>query len=193
MDRRSFTRLSATALLGAPGFAQATRPRINQRPNQTRTKSMQRVAIVGVGSAGLAAAYHLKKSGFDVQVLEAAAAWGGRIRRLTDFSDVPLDLGAEWIHDDPTVLGRIIGEAETDLDVETIRYRPRTYQFWHKGKLKNFNTLRYAYEEVKFLNTTWYGFFEKFVLPQIYENVQFNAPVSHSCRKSISAAALKYL
>lgn len=164
MDRRTFTRLSAATLLGAPGLV--------------RAKQSQHVTIIGAGSAGLTAAYHLEKAGIQYRVLEAASGWGGRIKRLSGFSDLPLDLGAEWIHDNPTVLGDIIGESDTDLGVETIDYNPKTFQFWHKGRLKNFNVLRHVYKEVKFMDTTWYGFFEKFLLPRVERNIEFNAPVS---------------
>ena len=71
--------------------------------------------MVGAGAAGLSAAYHLTKAGVDVMVLEASNRWGGRIKRLDKFSNVPLDLGAEWIHTHPDVLGKIIGEKDTDL------------------------------------------------------------------------------
>ncbi len=127
----------------------------------------------------MSAAYQLVKLGINVQVLEAANMWGGRVKRLTDFVNVPLDLGAEWIHDEPTVLGRMLGEGATDLGVQTINYNPQTFQFWHKNRLNNFNALRHAYEEVKFFDTTWYGFFERFVLPRIGAKITFNATVSH--------------
>lgn len=164
MDRRTFTRVSAASLLCAPTILRAQQP--------------EHVTIIGAGSAGLSAAYHLVKSGVDVTILESAAGWGGRVKRLSGFSDVPLDLGAEWIHDEPTVLGRIIGEGATDLGIETIEYSPQSFQFWHNDKLNNFNALRHAYEEVKFLDTTWYGFFERFVLPHIGEKIVFNASAS---------------
>ena len=153
MDRRTFTRLSAATLLCAPGLV--------------RARQSPRVTIIGAGAAGLSAAYHLEKAGIGYRVLEAAPGWGGRLKRIAGFADVPLDLGAEWIHDDPTVLGDIVGEIGDDLGVETIEYRPETYQFWHKGKLNNFNALRHLYQEFKFLDTTWYGFFERFVLPRV--------------------------
>ena len=165
MDRRTFTRISAGTLLCAPPLLQARQPK--------------RVAVIGAGSAGLSAAYHLLKSGVDVQIFEATARWGGRVKRLSGFSDVPLDLGAEWIHDEPTILGRIIGEGETDLGVQTIAYSPQTFQLWHKDRLKDFNLLKHAYEEVKFLDTTWYGFFERFVLPRLAEKIEYNAAASH--------------
>lgn len=56
-----------------------------------------RVAVVGAGIAGIAAAQALVDAGLDVVVLEARNRIGGRI--WTDTSlDVPLDLGASWIH-----------------------------------------------------------------------------------------------
>ncbi|MEM9475749.1 MAG: NAD(P)/FAD-dependent oxidoreductase [Pseudomonadota bacterium] len=165
MDRRAFSRATAASLLCAPTLLHSSPP--------------AHVTVIGAGSAGLTAAYHLEKAGIDVQVLEAASGWGGRVKRLSGFSDVPLDLGAEWIHDAPTILGRIIGEGETDLSVQTIAYNPQTFQLWDNGRLKDFNLLRHAYEEVKFLDTTWYGFFERFVLPRIGEKVEFRAAAKH--------------
>lgn len=55
------------------------------------------VIVVGAGMAGLAAANELEAKGFEVLVLESRDRSGGRI--WTDYSlDVPVDLGAAWIH-----------------------------------------------------------------------------------------------
>ncbi|MFT5638468.1 MAG: monoamine oxidase, partial [Paracoccaceae bacterium] len=62
--------------------------------------------------------------------------------------------------------------------VKTIDYRPQTYQNYHKGSLRNRNFLRFGYSEVKFHTTTWYGFFEKFVLPKIVDSIKLNTQVS---------------
>ena len=58
------------------------------------------VAIVGAGSAGIAAARRLLASGLTVTVLEARNRIGGRTltRRFTGH---PLDLGAHWLHAGP--------------------------------------------------------------------------------------------
>ena len=53
-----------------------------------------RVAIVGAGVAGLAAAYFLRDSGADVVVLEAAARIGGKLA-VSDIAGIPADAGAE--------------------------------------------------------------------------------------------------
>jgi len=71
------------------------------------------VAIVGAGSAGIAAARHLLSHGLTVTVLEARNRIGGRTvtRR---FKGHPVDLGAHWLHEgriNPLVkLGRVRGE-----------------------------------------------------------------------------------
>ena len=57
----------------------------------------QQIAIIGAGIAGLAAAKRLADAGRSVTVTEARARIGGRL--FSDQShDVPLDLGASWIH-----------------------------------------------------------------------------------------------
>ncbi len=57
-----------------------------------------RVIVVGAGMAGLAAARHLRARGVDVIVLEARDRIGGRIRTSRLWPDLPVDLGASWIH-----------------------------------------------------------------------------------------------
>lgn len=60
--------------------------------------SKTRVLVIGAGMAGLATARSLHDRGFDVQVLEARDRLGGRIWTSTKWPDMPLDLGASWIH-----------------------------------------------------------------------------------------------
>ena len=58
-----------------------------------------RVAIVGAGIAGLATATALRDAGHhDVVILEARDRIGGRIWTSRIGDDVPVDLGASWIH-----------------------------------------------------------------------------------------------
>ncbi len=53
-----------------------------------------RVAVVGAGVAGLAAAYFLRDSGADVLVLEASGRIGGKLA-VSDIAGIPVDAGAE--------------------------------------------------------------------------------------------------
>lgn len=164
MKRRNFAGMSLAFAAAGPSILRAGKP--------------NRVIVVGAGAAGLTAAYHLVRSGVDVVVLEASGRWGGRVMRSSGFASVPLDLGAEWIHDDPTILGEMIGMGSDTLGIETLEYRPDTYKFWHKGRLRDFNLLRHAYAEVKFVKTTWYGFFERFVHTVVKDTVRLNYPVT---------------
>ena len=65
-------------------------------------KDRKNCIVVGAGLAGLAAAYRLIKSGWNVDVVEAADRPGGRIHsfRFEDAPDLVCELGAEWIGED---------------------------------------------------------------------------------------------
>lgn len=56
------------------------------------------VVIIGAGMAGLSAAQELVKRGRSVLVLEARDRIGGRVWTSGGWPDVPVDLGASWIH-----------------------------------------------------------------------------------------------
>ncbi len=56
--------------------------------------------IIGAGAAGIAAAHELKLAGESGIVLEARDRIGGRVYTDRTFADVPVELGAEFIHGD---------------------------------------------------------------------------------------------
>ncbi|MEO1704603.1 MAG: FAD-dependent oxidoreductase [Pseudomonadota bacterium] len=56
-----------------------------------------RIAVIGAGIAGLAAAAALTEAGREVTVIEARDRIGGRIH-TADLGDGRVDLGASWIH-----------------------------------------------------------------------------------------------
>lgn len=75
--------LPATALLPAMGLAQ---------------RRAGRVIVIGAGAAGLACARDMRLAGMDVTVLEAQDRIGGRLKTSHQWADMPIELGASWVH-----------------------------------------------------------------------------------------------
>ena len=92
-SRREFILGAGSALAGlaASGFAIESIPSAKVGP--------KKVLVLGAGLAGLAAAYELKKTGFDVTVLEARSRPGGRVLTYRDpFADgLYAEMGAEYV------------------------------------------------------------------------------------------------
>lgn len=74
------------------------------------------VMIVGAGISGLAAASKLAQSGLSILMLEARDRIGGRIlTRTVPGCDVPVELGAEFIHGRPPEIWEPLQENETEI------------------------------------------------------------------------------
>ncbi len=74
------------------------------------------VAIIGAGVAGLAAARSVASAGQSVILLEARDRIGGRLLTVRDSStDLPIELGAEFVHGRPPELLDLIREAGLTL------------------------------------------------------------------------------
>jgi monoamine oxidase len=58
----------------------------------------RRVLVIGAGMAGLGAAARLAKGGAEVTVIEARDRIGGRTHTSHLWPDLPVDMGASWIH-----------------------------------------------------------------------------------------------
>ncbi|HEV2423539.1 MAG TPA: NAD(P)/FAD-dependent oxidoreductase [Terriglobia bacterium] len=88
------------------------------------------VLIVGAGVAGLAAARSLSAAGISVSILEARDRAGGRICTARDSAlEIPIELGAEFIHGRPP---SILDLADTaGLAIEEMAER---HEFWQEGK-----------------------------------------------------------
>lgn len=137
-----------------------------------------KVIIIGAGAAGMTAGYLLNKYNIDFQIIEASSHYGGRVKRADNFADFPIDIGAEWIHEDPSVLTRLISDESVQGNIEIIPYSPETIYNWNNGKLKKQNWASNFYSEYKFKNTTWFGFFENYIVPGIEDKIMLNSPVT---------------
>lgn len=93
MNRRSFA-LLLKALIGG---AALTHPLATETAGAAGDR--RRLIVIGAGLAGLAAARRLKSLGHEVTVLEGRDRIGGRTHTSTKWKDLPVDLGASWIHE----------------------------------------------------------------------------------------------
>jgi monoamine oxidase len=136
-----------------------------------------KVLIIGAGAAGLAAGYALQRQGIDFQIIEAAPVYGGRLKQSSGFADFPIDLGAEWIQTHPSILASILKNPNLDEKIDFITYNPQSVQVWNEDALRTHNHIRHHYHEWKFKDTTWYGFFERYIVPHVADKLVLGKPV----------------
>ena len=85
-----------------------------------KEKRAARIVIVGAGMAGLNAAYHFKKSGYAVEIYEAASRTGGRMYSAKNIlgNGLTTELGGEFIdtnHEDMLQLVETFGLSLLDM------------------------------------------------------------------------------
>lgn len=151
-----------------------------------------KVIIIGAGAAGMSAGYLLKQYGIEFKILEASSVYGGRLKKVENFANFPLDLGAEWIHVNPKILGEIAHKSIDQRTFETIDYNPQTIKTWKNGKLKSHNYIKNLYSEWKFKRSTWFDFFEQNIVPEITDSIVLNKPVveiNYEAKKVITKTA----
>lgn len=165
MDRRSFTKLCG--LLGIS----AAFPLNAALKLQLKNK---RVGIIGAGAAGMCTGYLLKALGVEYTLFEASSRIGGRIKEENTFADFPLSLGAEWLHVAPSELDRI---AQKPVNVRLSPY-PKTAKvaYFEDGNL--YEDEIGDYQDARFTNSSWLGFFEQYLLPEIKSNLLFDTEIT---------------
>lgn len=139
------------------------------------------VLIIGAGAAGLAAGYLLHQSGINFQILEAAPAFGGRMKRTTTFTDFPIPLGAEWLHVSTDELTNIIKNQSWQNTIEFQGYNGQEQVGYFEDGELSYSTLSAEFgsdfQDKKFINSTWFDFFEEYVVPDIRAQISFNTQV----------------
>lgn len=175
MNRRGFLR--ALALAAGGGALGCSDPWVGLY-DDFEVNFSGRVLVVGAGAAGMASAYLLDRYGIDFEILEAAPRWGGRVRREDGLGDFPIDLGAEWIHHDPSILASLVDDRTVDGSVDLVAYAPQSIHSWNGDRIRGLNVGRNYYHEYKFKRTTWYGFLEQYFLPTVANRLVLNSPVT---------------
>lgn len=114
----------------APTGAAPTTP-ASPDPTTSGPISGRSVVVIGAGAAGLAAARSLADAGLAVEILEARDRIGGRVFTSSHWPDLPVDIGASWIHgatgNPVTALAKRIGAptVETSYDSGEVYLSPR--------------------------------------------------------------------
>ncbi len=180
MKRRQFIQNTAMMSLGLSFFSSLfSSCGKEDLLNDLEVNFNGKVLIIGAGAAGLTAGHILNKHNIDFQIIEASSVFGGRMKKLEGFVDFPIDLGAEWIHTEPSILAELLNEPETNANIDLISYTPETYYLWNNGKLRKRNFFSsFYYGEYKFKSTTWYDFFADFIVPKISDKIVYNSPVN---------------
>ncbi|AVP97037.1 amine oxidase [Ahniella affigens] len=104
------------------------------------------VLVIGAGMAGLAAASHLRDAGLQVQVLDARSRLGGRVWTSRAWPDLPMDLGASWIHgaqgNPMTALARAAGVKTVATSYERALAFDAAGKVIRGGSLRHFETVQ---------------------------------------------------
>lgn len=100
MHKRQFLRLLSLILLAAgPSLSrQVAATPLSQTNSNPSPNPNQNILVIGAGLAGLAAARELLRHGHQVTILEGRDRIGGRIWTSQQWPDLPVDMGATWIH-----------------------------------------------------------------------------------------------
>lgn len=178
MTRKEFLANSLIMSIGSPFLSSMFLNACSEKeivfPN-LNTDFKGKIIILGAGAAGLAAGFLLKALGVEFQIIEASSHYGGRMKKEVGLADFPVDLGAEWIHTNPSILKEISNKPNLVLD--TMEYSPQEIKSWNNGILRKHSLARNFYSEWKFKQSTWFDFFEQNILPEISSTLVLDTPI----------------
>ena len=170
MNRKEFVKICGLLGVGLP---------LASCNSSLKSKSLDptdKVLIIGAGAAGLSAAYLLNQQGVQVELLEASSFYGGRMKRVKEFADFPIPTGAEWLHTKRTVLDEIVNDKLVEIKTITKPYNPEVDYALIDGQKEDLRKLGFTIDQ-KFINATWFDFFEQYIVPSIKGKIRFNKVV----------------
>ena len=139
------------------------------------------VLIVGAGAAGMASGYLLAQRGVDFEILEASSIYGGRMKRTTSFADFPIPLGAEWLHVSEHELTNIVNKTPAKITTQLQGYAGKEKIGYFENDVLSYSSLSTAFgsrfPDKKFINSTWFDFFEEYLTPSIQSNMRLNTQI----------------
>ena len=169
MTRKEFVKMCG--LLGVGLSATSTLQSCNRDTNPISQN--EKVIIIGAGAGGMTAGHLLKQRGINFEILEASSSYGGRMKRTKDFADFPIPLGAEWLHVERGVFGEIINDDTVNINVATTLYDHETDVGLFEGMQISTEDIGFTIDQ-KFINSTWFDFFETYVVPSVESQIRFN-------------------
>lgn len=180
MNRKDFLKKSALLGLATPflGHLLSSCAREEDLIPDVQVNFDGNVLVIGAGAAGMAAGYMLNRFGIDFQILEASSNHGGRVKKIDDFADFPIDLGAEWIHTPPEILAQLIDDPTVNASIDIVQYEPDSIEYWDGSNITRLNIGSSLYGEWKFKRTTWFDFFNDYFIPSIQDRISYNEVVS---------------
>jgi len=184
-------------------------PRVHQETHQQRSKETNNlrnngspknksprstnneydVVIVGSGMAGLSAAYDLKAEGWSVKILEAKDRHGGRIYKNDMKFDIPIDIGAEWVHLEAATRDGVSGgfthpnqllSAITGKNPsQTTKKDPDDIYIWSPSSGNERQDS--GSQDWRWVGSTWYDFMKDEIMDEedIEDDIMLNCPVDH--------------
>lgn len=175
MTRKEFVKICGILGIGLP-FSSAWSACGEEETVAPISPEGEKVIIIGAGAGGLSAGYLLNQQGIDFQILEASSTYGGRMKRTNDFADFPIPLGGEWLHVEKNVLTEIVNDPSVQIEVTTKPYD-------HDVDYGLFEGIQISTEDVgftidqKFIGSTWFDFFEQYIVPSVAAKISFNKVV----------------
>ncbi|MEM9546450.1 MAG: FAD-dependent oxidoreductase [Bacteroidota bacterium] len=174
MTRKEFIKMCGILGIGIP--LQASLKSCSDNSGSTDFEG--KVIVIGAGAAGLAAGYFLQQQGIDYEIVEASSVYGGRMKRDTSFADFPIPLGAEWLHVGTDVFAEIVNDSSVNIDVTTIGYDQENDVGLFEGEELSPAEMGFTIDR-KFVNSTWFDFFEEYIVPSVQSKIRFNTAIQN--------------